>query len=149
MQNQQGDVLLFQTNDDGEIIVTDGIVKMTPAFETMVYLCMFGGNEDDDGSNNNPLTWWANKKETDPNKRYVSKTQNLLRSLPATSANLLALQEAVYSDLQVFIDANIASDIEVNVTIPELNKVNISGSIEANGIEAEFNFTENWRALQQ
>ena len=143
---QQGDVLLQQTNDNGEIKVVNGVVTMTGSFETMVYLCLFGGNEDDDGRPENPETWWGNLDEIDPDLRYVSETQNLLKSIPATSSNLLKLQAAAERDLAVFTNKNIASSVSVAVSIPALNRVAYVVDIEANGEESSFNFTENWRA---
>lgn len=143
---QQGDVLLQQTNDNGEISVVNGVTEMTGSFDTMVYLCLFGGNEDDDGSADNPETWWGNLDEVDPDLRYVSETQNLLKSLPAISSNLLKIQAAAERDLAVFINKSIASSVTVAVSIPALNRVNIAVDIEANGVKTSFKFTENWEA---
>lgn len=143
---QQGDVLLFQTNDDGVIIVINGVVEMTGGFETAAYLSLFGGNEDDDGRADNEKTWWGNLDEVDPAERYVSETQNLLQSLPATSANLRRIEDAAGRDLQWFLDKNIASSVDVAVSIPALNRIDIVVNIEANGEESQFEFTENWRA---
>ena len=147
--SQQGDVLLKQTNDDGEITVENGIVEMTGGFETAAYLSLFGGNEDDDGSENNLKTWWGNIDEIDPALKYVSETQNLLQALVASSANLIRIEDAVKRDLQWFLDKNIASSVDVEVTIPGINKINIVINITAEGKESQFEFTENWRAMAQ
>lgn len=143
---QQGDVLLQQINDNGEISVVNGVAAMTGSFETMAYLCLFGGNEDDDGRADNPETWWGNIGEVDPDFRYVSETQNLLKSIPAISANLLKIQAAAECDLAVFTNKSIASSVIVVVSIPALNRVTIAVNIEAVGEESSFKFTENWRA---
>jgi phage gp46-like protein len=146
---QQGDVLLFQTDNDGEITVTGGVVNMTGGFETAAYLSLFGGNEDDNGSQDNALTWWANLNEVDPVSRYVSETQNLLQALAATSSNLLRVEEAAKRDLQWFLDKNIASSVQVEATIPGINRLQIVVTIEAAGEESQFTFVENWRAMTQ
>ena len=146
---QQGDILLFQTDDDGDIIVENGVVEMTGAFETSAYLSLFGGNEDDDGSDDNLHTWWANLAEIDPAERYVSETQNLLQALAATSANLRRVEDAAKRDLQWFLDKNIASSVKVIATIPAINRLKLVVSIEANGEESQFAFVENWRAAAQ
>jgi len=143
---QQGDVLLQQTNDNGEIEVVNGVAAMTGSFETMAYFCLFGGNEDDDGRADNPETWWGNLDEIDPDLRYVSETQNLLKSLSAVSSNLLKIQAAAERDLSVFTNKNIASSVTVVVSIPALNRVTIAVDIEANGEKHSFKFTENWEA---
>ena len=143
---QQGDVLLQQTNDNGEIEVVNGATTMTGSFETMAYLCLFGGNEDDDGSADSSESWWGNLDEIDPDLRYVSETQNLLNSVPAISSNLLKIQAAAERDLAVFTNKSIASSVTVAVSIPALNRVAIVVDIEANGVKTSFKFTENWEA---
>lgn len=143
---QQGDVLLFQTVNDGDISVVNGVVEMTAGFETAAYVSLFGGNIEDDGTAANALTWWGNLDETEPAKKYVSETQHLLDLLPPTSSNLLKLEAAASRDLQWFTDENIASSVTVVVTIPALNAVNFDIKILAEGQETSFNFTENWKA---
>lgn len=146
MTTQQGDVLLFQTNDDGDIIAAENVIGMTVGFETMAYLCLFGGNEDDDGSADTNQQYWGNLNEDDETRRYRSRTQYLLQSIPATSSNLLKIQDAVLEDLNVFLQAGIANDITATVTIPSYNRVRIAITIDANGREDQFTFTENWKA---
>tara|TARA_R110002153_G_C13332612_1_gene498604 strand:- start:23329 stop:23772 length:444 start_codon:yes stop_codon:yes gene_type:complete len=143
---QQGDVKLFQTIDDGNITVANGVVEMSGGLETAAYLSLFGGNEDDDGRDDNPDDWWGNLDEGELDKQYHSETQNLLQSIPATTNNLLRIEDAANRDLAWFIDGKIASSIIVVVIMPGLNKVNISIKIEANGVESSFNFVENWKA---
>jgi len=143
---QQGDVLLFQTNDEGNITVEGGIVEMTGGFETMAYLALFGGNEDDDGRATNSKNWWGNLDEVDPARRYRSETQNLLQALPATTGNLRRIEDAANRDLAVFIEKRIASSATVVASIPGVNKIGIRTQIEADGEEHEFNFVENWKA---
>lgn len=145
MAEQQGDVILFQTLDDGDITVEEGIVEMDGGFRTAGYLSLFGGNESDDGSEDNSLEYWGNAIGDDPNDRQVSRTQFLLRSIPATSGNLLRIEDAAKEDLQWLIDIKAASSIEVVVSIPALNRVRIVITIEALGEESSFEFVENWK----
>lgn len=143
MSAQQGDVSLFQTTDDGEIEVINGVVTMGGGLETMAYLALFGGNEDDDGLADNAFNWWANFDEVDPSRQYRSETQHLLQSLPATSGNLGRIDEAVNRDLAAFIEKKIATSISVVTSIPAINRIKIVITIDAdNTIE----FTENWEA---
>lgn len=142
---QQGDVLLFQIDDDGEIIVENGLVEMSGGLETMAYLALFGGNEDDDGRADNSSNWWGNIGEIDPAKQYRSETQNLLQSLPATTGNLRRIEDAAGRDLAVFIEKKIASSVIVIASIPGINRVKIAIKINANGVETSFNFVENWK----
>jgi phage gp46-like protein len=145
-QQQQGDVLLFQTDDGGEIIVEGGITTMTGGIETSAYLSLFGGNEDDDGRDENPHNWWANISEPDPTKEYRSETQHLLQALAATSGNLRRIEDAAKRDLEWFLTEKVASSVDVVASIPGLNRIKLTVTIEAIGDESTFEFVENWKA---
>ena len=132
---QQGDVILFQTADDGEIQVIDGLVTMDGGLQTAAYVSLFGGNED--GGD-----WWANIPEPDPVKRYASQTQLLLDTLPASSANLLRLQDAAAQDLAWMVSEGVAETVKVLVTIPALNALKLTIDIDGES----FDFEANWRA---
>lgn len=141
---QEGDVKLFQTNDDGEISVVNGVTEMSGGLETAAYLSMFGGNEQDDGLNES-ATWWGNIGEQDPDFQYKSETQFLLKSIPATTGNLLRIEEAARRDLEWMLNKAVASSVEINIGIPALNRVYIGIAIQADGDEIEFAFTANWK----
>ena len=143
---QQGDVLIRQTPDGGEITIEDGITEMTQSFESCVYLALFGGNKDDDGTDDNPRTWWGNRDEDNPSRQYRSRTQNLLESIPAVPANLRRIEQAASLDLEFFITEQIASEVTVAASIPGVNKVQLSIQIGAFGRKDSFNFVENWMA---
>lgn len=145
MTLQQGDVKLFQTDDNGEINVVDGVTEMDGGLGTAVYLSLFGGNEDDDGSANNSFTYWGNLDEVDEALHQRSETQHLLQSLPATTFNLRRIEDAAKRDLSWFISKKVASSIEVTATIPNLNWVQLDIKIIADGQESEFTFIENWK----
>ena len=139
---QEGDVLLYQTNDDGDISVTGGIIEMSGGLGTAAYLSLFGGNEDDDGLPNNDKTWWGNIVETEKSYTYISETQHLLESLPITSNNLLRVEEAAERDLSWFKDEGVATKVEVNASILGLNMIKLVISID----QEQYEFIENWRA---
>lgn len=146
MSNQQGDVFLYQTVDDGEVNVENGLIEMSGGLGTATYLSLWGGNEDCSGLTNCPFTWWGNYDELDKAKKQISETQHLLQSLPAITANLLRIEQAAGRDLKWFIDNKIASSVIVNASIPALNRIKTIVNIEANGIESSFEFVENWKA---
>ncbi len=143
---QEGDVLLYQSADGGEIIVEDGVTEMTGGLETMAYLCLFGGNEDDDGSQDNKKTWWGNLDEDDPDLQYRSETQNLITRIPATTGNLKRLKAAAERDLVAFTNSGAADSVVVAVSIPALNKIKISVTITKDGTESNMQFLANWVA---
>ena len=143
---QDGDILLFQTVDGGEITVNNGLFEMSGGLESMVYLCMFGGNEDDDGSKDNSNTYWGNLVETEDKYKYVSETQYLLKALSASSSNLRKIENAVKNDTKVLLDEKIAQSVEVSVSIPGLNKLQIVVIINTfDGKTSEFKYIENWK----
>jgi phage gp46-like protein len=146
MNLQQGDVLLCQTSNDGDISVEGGITAMSPGLETAAYLALFGGNEDDDGRGDNKFNWWGNLDEEEESRKYRSETQNLLQSLPPTSGNLLRIKDAVQRDYEFFISEGIATSIDVSVSIPALNRIKISADITADSRTQKIEFEENWRA---
>ncbi|MEE9393709.1 MAG: hypothetical protein V3W41_14495 [Planctomycetota bacterium] len=152
---QNGDVLLFipafvDTSGPDALQFTveliNGVISMTPAFETAAALSHFGGNAKDDGVPGNPNTYWGNHLETDPAFQYVSRLQFALTALPVTTANLRLLEEAAALDLEWFLTSGIADTVEVEASIPGLNRVDISETITAQGVETQFTFTENWKA---
>jgi hypothetical protein len=66
---------------------------MSGGLETSAYLSLFGGNEDDAGLSDKTMQWWGNVG-AEQAKQYRSETQNLLKSLPLTSSNLLRVEAA-------------------------------------------------------
>jgi len=128
---QQGDVKLFQTDDNGEIEIERGIVIMSGGLETAAYLSLFGGSD-----------WWGNLQENQPARKYNSETEKLLESIPAVSVNLRRIEEAAKRDLQWFLDTGVASSVTVNASIPGVNKVKLEMQID----QDQISFIENWKA---
>lgn len=143
MAEQQGDVVLCQTENDGDISVEGGIVAMSGGIETAAYLSLFGGNEDDDGSDGNPANWWGNIDETQPEREYHSETQHVLQALPATANNLLKVEAAAQRDLAWMLSVGAATEIAAVASIPALNRLKIT--IDGVG-DQTLEFVENWQA---
>ena len=137
MAGQQGDVLLAQTTNDGDIESVDGVVTMTCGLETAVYLSMFSG-----------AGWWGDLQETDPDRRHPSETEQLIESLPAVPANLRRIEQAALRDLAMFLNQRIASTVQVTTSIPDVDRVELQVIIEARGQRSEFNFVENWECFR-
>lgn len=142
---QQGDIQLFQTDDDGDISVENGLVAMSGGLSTAVYLSWFGGNEEDSGGQDTSLSWWGNVDENEPEKQYRSETQHLLQSIPATSGNLRRIEDAATRDLDWMLSSNAASSVSVAASIPALNRIKLVADVEAVGEESRFEFIENWK----
>ncbi len=119
------DVVLFHTEDGGEIEIVNGVLTMSDGLETATYLSLFGGNERDSGlAADDRLQWWGNLGEPNEARAYRSQTQNLLRNLPATSANLRRVEDAVSRDLAWMTKTHVR-EVGVNVSIPKLNAIRI------------------------
>ena len=141
MTIQQGDILLFQSTDDGDLNLINGVLQMSGGLETAVYLSLFGGNADDSGSDKNPRSWWGNLDEVDAAKHLRSETQYLLESMPATTGNLSRLRKAVERDLTWLKTSGVAAAVNVVASLPELNKVKLTITID----EFSINYLENWK----
>lgn len=142
MTDQQGDVLLFQTSNDGDINVAGGVVEMSGGLQTTVYLSLFGGNEDDAGGSDTTQTWWANIDEGQPSRQYRSETQNVLQALVAVPANLRRVEDAAGRDLAWLVEQKVATSVTVSATMPGLNKIKLT--IEIGG-DLTVEFVENWK----
>jgi len=142
---QDGDVKLYQSTENGEIHVEDGIVEMTSNFDTMAYLTLYGGNVEDSGGDDKSQQWWGNFSEPDEDKHYRSEYQNLINGIPATSGNLRLVEAAAQRDLEkAFVRTKIADTVTVTATIPKVNAITLTIEIEAQGNRSQFEFTDNW-----
>ena len=126
--SQQGDVILYQTDDGGDITIENGLVEVSAGLETAAYLSLFGGNE-------SGAEWWGNLTDEQPDYQYRSETGALLRSIPATTGNMRRIEDAVKRDL-----AWMSNDITAVVTMPGMNRIKLTIEIGADVVE----FSENW-----
>lgn len=147
----KGDVLLISTDDGGEITIENGIVEMTGGFETAAFLSLFGGNPEDDGSPDNNQAWWGNLLDIDnPNRKMISRIQNILRGFPATPGNLNKITDAAKLDLAWFQTVGIADNIIITATIPAYQRVKLNIEIYKNKTEiAGLEFEQNWIYMAQ
>ena len=134
MEIQEGDVILYQSLNGGEIQINDGIIAMNGGLQTSVYLSLFGGNDNED------VQWWGNTGEEE-NSKLISETQILLNSISLTTFNLRRVEEAAKRDLQWLLNEKIATSLEVEASIPSLNMLKLVIDIN----NERFEFMENWR----
>lgn len=141
------DPLLRQEDDGGSIEFINGRIVVSDGLETAAYLSLFGGNERDSGLEaDDALQYWANLIERDEDRKYRSRLQNLLRSLPLIPANLLRIEEAAAADLEWFVTSELASFVRVTASIPAVNRIRIVVEIVINDEDFKFVFTEQARA---
>lgn len=154
MSDFKGDVLIANELDGGEFSdignENNVIFADTQGFETATYLSLFGGNEEDNGTESTKnKTWWGNLLEKDnPERQIISRTQNILRGLPAVPANIIKLKLAIEEDLKWFIDEKIADVIISDIVIPSKNRANIEIQILKNKqLVHETKYEVNWDAM--
>jgi phage gp46-like protein len=115
LQNFEGDALLHETIDGGELAIENGLFISDKKFSSAVYLSLFGGNSEDAGKVKNNKEWWGNKIEgITENEKLVSRFQNIIFGLPMTVKNIREAEAAAVIDLKWFIAEKIADEINVN-----------------------------------
>lgn len=143
-----GDLLLKDTLDGGEISLQNGEFVMESGYRNALTLSLLGGNELDDGTKNNSNTWWGNLlANTSKAEKYISEFQNLIRSLPLTTKNIVLAEKAAQRDLAWLIDEKIADDVNVNIKAIDLKKIDVQINVTKNGdVIADEDFDMEWEA---
>jgi phage gp46-like protein len=139
----EGTIDLRQTSDGGDIAFVDGAAVQCSGLSPAAYLSLFGGNEDDAGGRDTSRQWWGNLIGEDT---YRSETQNLLRSMPATSGNLRKVEAAALRDLAWLVSSGAADSVTVAASIPALNALHVDVAVTAEGKQTKYTYSENWAA---
>jgi phage gp46-like protein len=114
------DVLLFQTNDGGDVEFVGGQPTMHDGFDVAVYLSCWGGNEQDPGlPGDTSKMWWGSIGEP-LDRQYRSELQYLLRDLPVTAANRQLVEDAADRDLN-WMRTALSATVTIAVSIPARN----------------------------
>lgn len=138
------DVRLYHTVDGGEIDHVNGQAVLDAGLETAAYLSLFGGNQDDPGIQpDDPNQWWGNADETVEARKYRSRTQHLLRALPATAANLKRVQDAAEHDLG-WLSQHTGGTVSARASIPKLDTIKIEVRLRVNDQVFPFDFVRPW-----
>jgi phage gp46-like protein len=112
LQNFEGDLLLEDTPDGGDIRIENDLFVSARSFDTAVYLSLFGGNRDDNGRVKNNRTWWGNTLDgTEENEKLVSRFQAIIFGLPMTAKNIQEAETAAGLDLKWLVDEGAADKI--------------------------------------
>lgn len=145
-----GDVLIFGTEDGGEIFIINGLVIPDESFRSAVYLSLFGGNKNDTGEVASGATWWGNKLEgTSENEKLVSRFVAFITAEPMTSKNLKTAEEKAAEDLHWFIEDGIADSVDVSIVDEGHGQVQLSVLIEKSGqILESGKYALQWEAMK-
>jgi phage gp46-like protein len=152
------DVRLFHQDDGGNIEfagphepTTD--IKLDTGLETAVYLSWFGGSERDPGARHtaddadadheHKHQWWGNYGEPEA-RQMISETGHMIRSLPATSNNLLLIESSMMRDVQWMLDDGTASEVFVTASLVAKDRIGVSARIIINKEEFVVAFESSW-----
>ena len=133
MANQDGDVLLFQTLNGGNINIENGIVQMTEGLETAVYMSLFS-----------PEDWFCNEAVDTPEEKLSSQTEQVINNKPQSSKNYQLLVQAVESDLKWLVSNGNANSVSASVSSGGLNRVMISITIEQDSSSNNITLPVEW-----
>jgi phage gp46-like protein len=148
LQNFEGDLLLSETPDGGEVSIENGVFVCDRSFNTAVYLSLFGGNKDDNGRVKNNKTWWGNTLSgTAENEKLVSRFQAVISGLPMTTKNIQEAEGAASLDLKWITDEGIAEKITVSGRALTRNRFALHIDIQSGGKSIyENTFAVFWKA---
>jgi phage gp46-like protein len=114
IQEFEGDILLYETADGGELKIEDGLFISDKQFSTAVYLSLFGGNKDDSGKIKNNKEWWGNMLNgIYENEKLKSRFQYVITGFPMTVKSIKEAETAAFIDLEWFIKDKIADEINI------------------------------------
>jgi phage gp46-like protein len=138
------DLYLHHTLDGGEIDIIADLFVLSDGLETAVYISLFGGNEEDSGkASDDHLQWWGNLIESDPDRILRSETQYLLNDIPATTGNLVLIEEAAVRDLD-WLKKFGAESITATARMPRRNWIDLEIVFVIRDEEQRFNFPRPW-----
>jgi hypothetical protein len=147
------DILLVESGNGGEFLITKDQkdIETIQGYQNMIYLGLFGGNVEQSTKTyavgEQRFDWWGNSLlQQFPNAQMNSRTERLLRESAFTSQTRLEIQQAVIEDLR-FMQA--FSDLEVFVSFPEIDKVEIRVNVTKPDGELSATYAFLWDATQQ
>jgi phage gp46-like protein len=148
LQVFEGDLLLEDTPDDGDIRIENDLFVSDRSFNTSVYLSLFGGNKDDNGKVKNKKTWWGNTLAgTAENEKLVSRFQAIIFGLPMTTKNIQDAETAASLDLEWLIKAEAADKIIATGRATGRNRFALTVQIRSGGKSIyENTFSLFWRS---
>jgi len=148
LQIFEGDLLLLDTLDGGDIKLIDDVFISDTSINTAVYLSLFGGNKDDNGKVKNKFTWWGNTLTgVSENEKIVSRFQAVIFGLPMSTKNIQEAETAAAMDLQWIIDEGIGDEVNVSGSAIARNKFKLKVNITAKGKNIyENDFSMPWQA---
>jgi len=132
---RQGDILLFNTEDGGEIKVVNGEPVMDGGFESAIYLSLFQG----DGKSH-----WMEEYQNESEKSR-SEGINFIEGNNKTISNINRAIILFQKDLQWLIDKEIADIIDIDFDDVSIIRSKFTINILKNGnTVSKIEFQVNW-----
>jgi phage gp46-like protein len=132
---RQGDILLFQTNDGGEIKSVNGEPEMDGGMESAVYISIFGS----DGK----AHWMEEYQEE--NEKTRSEFINFIEGNQKTLANINRAASLLEKDLDWFKSSGIVDIIDISFEDVNVNRSKVIIEMQKNGeTVSDTEFEINW-----
>jgi len=146
------DISIYETGSGGDAILKGNDVELTSSLFNMVYLAFFGGNPSFLTSENQIESelrgdWWGNNVffQDAPELQFNSLTEHTLNTTALDSNGRITIERNAKKDLEFLADF---AEYDVNVSIPDVDKVNIFVTLTEPGNTQEKEFQFIWDATR-
>lgn len=142
------DLLLYETNNGGDLSVQENDLATTNALWTQIYIAMFGGNLEartGDNVNGDNVDFWGNFFIQDKDEQFNSVTEKTINETAITSSGLLIIQQAVETDLSFL---NKLGTVTVEVSSPKIDTLEIIVKIQEPDNVTDNQFKIIWDATR-
>jgi hypothetical protein len=148
MNTSTKDIHLFESGSGGEFLLINQDLALSETLFQTVYLALFGGNVEastigNETNSQERFDFWGNSLffKDQKSKQFNSETEKVLNSVTINSLGRLKIKSAVEQDL--FFLKNIV-DLEIEVLILGVNKINVQVKMTQIGIQSSRLFQFIW-----
>lgn len=122
---------IYEDGSGGQIYSLNNDIARTDGLATLAYLEMFSGNVKASTVKENNIgelrkDWWGNDSNGNANEWINSETERTLQNVELSSSSISRIRQSVEKDLKTLEQYG---EIEVEVTLPGINKVQIKVTI--------------------
>jgi len=141
---------IYEDGNGGQLLLQNNDIAQTESLSTLAYLLMFGGNVEGLTKKENnvgelSLDWWGNNKNTNSSTWINSETEKTLRGIALSSGSRSIITDSVKKDITSLEEYG---EVEVEVTLPRLNRVQITITIKEPGAKKSKRLILIWDATK-
>lgn len=141
---------IYEDGNGGQVVLRNNEIVQTRSLATLAYLAMFGGNVAIETQKENQpgelkLDWWGNDPSLNSETWINSRTEKVLLGIDLSSASRYTIQSAVEHDVKQLEEYG---KVTVLVTLPSVNRVQITITIEEPGKKINERLTIVWNATR-